>query len=208
MKSNNFLFQRRAAAVSLACLSFWVLPAASGATTLDLSRPLPGQVSGVPNFQKVNDVVYRGGQPTDLGFKGLAGLGIKTVIDLREIGEHSQAEEESIVTANGMRYVTVPMKGMSSPSNEQISTVLALFADPASGPVFVHCRRGADRTGTVIACYRISHDQWDNKKALSEARSYGMSWFERAMQSYVRGFHPASATLEASSPAVTAVQER
>ena len=30
------------------------------------------------------------------------------------------------------------------------------------GPIFVHCRRGKDRTGTVIACYRIQHDGWAN----------------------------------------------
>ena len=41
----------------------------------------------MPNFDKVNDFVYRGGQPTAEGFKSLAALGVKTVIDLREIGE-------------------------------------------------------------------------------------------------------------------------
>src|ERR1019366_8567503 len=45
----------------------------------------------------------------------------------------------------------------------QISRVLGLLAPPAS-PVFMHCRRGADRTGTVIACYRITHDGWNNRR--------------------------------------------
>jgi tyrosine-protein phosphatase SIW14 len=153
---------------------------------------------GLPNFQKVNDEVYRGAQPTELGFKSLARLGIKTVIDLRQIGEHSQADEEKAVQGNGMRYVSVPMKGMSTPTSLQVSAVLALLEDAAAGPVFVHCRRGADRTGTVIACYRISHDHWETEKALSEARSYGMSWFERAMQTYVLRFEPASVQIEAS----------
>jgi hypothetical protein len=63
---------------------------------------LAGELIGVPNFQKVNDGVYRGAQPTDLGFRNLAGLGIKTIIDLRLTGEHSEAEEERIVKANAM----------------------------------------------------------------------------------------------------------
>jgi hypothetical protein len=42
----------------------------------------------------------------------------------------------------------------------------------------------------VIACYRILHDHWDNRKALTEARSDGMSFFERAMQKFVLTYAP------------------
>jgi protein tyrosine phosphatase (PTP) superfamily phosphohydrolase (DUF442 family) len=149
------------------------------------------QSENLPNLQKVDDHVYRGAQPTVSGFKNLAELGIKTVVDLRDIGEHSQADERSVVTDLGMRYVSIPMQGMSTPKDKQVAAVLALLNDVTSGPLFVHCKRGADRTGTVIAVYRISHDGWDNKKALSEARSYGMSVFERAMQHYVTDYKPA-----------------
>lgn len=144
----------------------------------------------LPNFQKVDNQVYRGGQPTSDGFKNLAKLGIKTVVDLRLIGEHSQAEEQKIVTGLGMRYVSIPMHGMATPDDKQVAAVQALFADTASGPVFVHCKRGADRTGMVVAVYRISHDRWENKRALEEARDYGMSFFQRALQHYVRDYRP------------------
>jgi protein tyrosine/serine phosphatase len=36
----------------------------------------------------------------------------------------------------------------------------------AAGPVYVHCRKGHDRTGVVIACFRIAHDGWSNEKAI------------------------------------------
>jgi uncharacterized protein (TIGR01244 family) len=147
----------------------------------------------IPNFQKVNDRLYRGAQPTDQGFQDLAQLGIKTVIDLRDIGEHSQADEQKIVTSLGMRYVSIPMHGLSTPENDKVAAVQALFNDANGGPVFVHCKRGADRTGMVIAVYRISHDGWDNKKALSEAKSNGMSIFERAIQHFVMDYKPAVA---------------
>lgn len=154
------------------------------------------QPDGVPNFQKVDDHVYRGAQPTEQGFKNLAKLGIKTVVDLRQPGDLSWNEEE-IVRAAGMEYVTVPMNGMETPSNEKVVKVLALLEDASTGPVFVHCKRGADRTGAVIACYRMEHDRWKNDQALSEAKSLGMSFFERAIQRYVREFKPR--TLDASS---------
>ena len=166
-------------------------------------------VTGIPNFHKVNDHVYRGAQPADLGFKSLATLGVKTVIDLRGEGERSHAEEEAVKSA-GMRYVGVPMRGLGAPTSDEMSKILALLDDPSAGPVFLHCKRGADRTGTVIACYRIKHDRWDNQKALNEARSYGMSWVERAMQHYVLHYAadvataaPAAAAAPAASSSVT-----
>jgi tyrosine-protein phosphatase SIW14 len=145
------------------------------------SMTASSQIDNLPNFQKVDEHVYRGAQPTNSGFKELAERGIKTVVDLRDIGEHSQADEQKAVTDLGMRYVSIPMQGMSTPKDERIAAVLALLNDVTSGPVFVHCKRGADRTGTVIALYRIIHDGWDSKRALSEAKSYGMSVFQRAM---------------------------
>jgi protein tyrosine/serine phosphatase len=59
-----------------------------------------------------------------------------------------------------------------------------------SGPIFLHCRRGKDRTGTIVACYRIQHDNWDNRRALEEAGHFGMSSLERAMRSYIEHFTP------------------
>src|ERR1700683_1992749 len=141
-------------------------------------------LAGVPNFHQVNDRLYRGAQPTDLGFQSLAKLGVKTIVDLRESGSRSVAEQK-MVESDGMRYVTIPFQGMSAPSPADVAKVLALFDDTSSGPVFVHCRRGADRTGTVIACYRIAHDGWDNQKALQEAKGFGMSWTEVGMTHYV-----------------------
>lgn len=146
--------------------------------------------SVLPNFQKVNEQVYRGGQPAPEGFAHLAALGIKTVVDLRWTGEHSQANEQKIVESDGMRYVSVPMKGMSTPDASAVANVLALLDNSSAAPVFVHCQRGADRTGAVIACYRMQHDGWDSNKALEEACSFGMSWYQRALRNYVAHFAP------------------
>ena len=160
---------------------------------------IAASMDGVPNFQKVNDGLYRGGQPTQGGFKELAGLGVKTIVDLRLPDEHSRAEEKKWVEALGMRYINVPLRGLSAPSATDVAQILAIFNDSSAGPVFVHCRRGADRTGTVVACYRISHDRWENRKALDEARGYGMRVWERAMQHYVMHY-----TVPAADTAVAA----
>lgn len=165
------------------------------------------QVAGVGNFHRVNDLLFRGAQPTNEGFQSLAKLGVKTVIDLRETDGRSALEKKEVEAA-GMRYINVPLQGMSAPSSGDVEKILAIFNDSAAGPVFIHCRRGADRTGTLVACYRISHDGWDNAKALREAKSDGMSWVEVAMQHYVMRYHPsvASATTGAATTAAAGQQ--
>jgi protein tyrosine/serine phosphatase len=143
--------------------------------------------AGLPNFHPVDDHVYRGAQPTSEGFRNLAQMGVKTVIDLRG-SEHSMADEKRIVESAGMKYISIPMRGMATPADEQVLSALKIMNDPSAGPVFVHCKRGADRTGAVIACYRIGHDRWDSGKALHEASGFGMSWYQIALRHYVDGY--------------------
>jgi tyrosine-protein phosphatase SIW14 len=148
----------------------------------------PAETPAIPNFHQVDEHVYRGGQPATETWQSLAKLGIKTVIDLRREDEHSTAAEAREVAAAGMNYVNVPMKGVVAPTNEQIAKVLALLNSPE--PVFVHCKRGADRTGAVIACYRIAHHHWQSRQALQEAKSLGMGSFQMGLKHYVVAFQP------------------
>jgi len=159
---------------------------------LPLAATAATVIPGVGNFEKVDDHVYRGAQPTEAGFQNLAKLGVRTVIDLQYFGDVRSQNEVNYVKAAGMQYISVPMKGMDTPSDANVAKVLALLEATSTGPVFVHCHRGADRTGGIIACYRIEHDHWTNTKALAEARSMGMSWYQTAIQHYVRGYQPKS----------------
>jgi protein tyrosine/serine phosphatase len=154
---------------------------------------------GLPRFQKVNERLYRGAQPTTEGIHSLASLGVKTIVDLRG-GSRRSAAERKVVEAAGMRYVYAPLSGYFAPPGWQVARLLAVLNDEAAGPVFVHCRRGIDRTGTIIACYRIAHDHWDNRRALGEAEARGMRWISMAMKRYVLRYVAPSNTV-ASAPA-------
>jgi protein tyrosine/serine phosphatase len=139
----------------------------------------------------VNDHVFRGAQPAAWGYSALAGLGIKTVVDLRGAGVPALLEEK-LVRADGMNYLHIPLDGHKAPSGADIARLLAVLDDSSQWPVFVHCRRGADRTGTVMACYRMTDYHWDNDSALAEAMSFGMSQSQVLMRRYILQFHPDS----------------
>ena len=142
----------------------------------------------VRNFDKVNDHLYRGGEPTAVGVGELGAMGVKTIVDLRQAGEGTAAEKD-VADKLKIKYINVPLGELSAPSKADMQHILSLLQD-GSTTFFVHCRRGKDRTGTVIACYRIQHDGWDNERALEEAKEHGMSSLERAMRSYILHFTP------------------
>src|ERR1700757_5268403 len=80
---------------------------------------LAGSAPGIKNFDQVDTHVYRGGQPTSEGIQHLAKIGVKTIVDLREPGGRSKAEE-SAVSGAGMKYVNVPMTGLNPPTEAEI----------------------------------------------------------------------------------------
>jgi len=148
-----------------------------------------GSVPGIENFDQVDAHVYRGAQPTDEGFRYLAKLGVKTIIDLREADDRARAEER-VVTQAGMKYANVPMTGLTPPTIAEITRILAIMGGSSDEPVFVHCKRGADRTGAVIAAYHINYQGWDNARALKDAKAHKMSSLQFPRQSYIKNFRP------------------
>jgi len=145
----------------------------------------------VRNFATVNEHLLRGSEPTAEGLKDLSAAGAKLIIDLREPGPGTLLEKQRAEKL-GMQYRNIPFHALTAPTADQMRIVLNLLAANKTQTVFVHCRRGKDRTGTVIACYRIQHDGWNNDRALEEARQHGMSPIERGMRSFILHFTPAS----------------
>ena len=144
---------------------------------------------GIRNFRQVDDHIYRGGQPSRAGMQDLAKLGVHAVIDLRGGGERSVSEKKQ-VEALGMKYYAAPLPALDAPRKDQIARILSLLNDSQNWPVFVHCQHGRDRTGTVVACYRIAHDNWTSQRALKEAVYHGLSRFERGMRGFILQYEP------------------
>jgi len=133
----------------------------------------PVKLEGVPNLHKVSDVLYRSAQPTAQGMKNLKEkLGIKTIVSLRSF--HSDRDE---IGETGLGYEHITMKTWH-PEKKEAVRFLQIVTDPARQPVLVHCKRGADRTGTMCAIYRIAVEDWSKNDAIKEMREGGFGFHE------------------------------
>ena len=159
-------------------------------------RGVPPQ-AGITNFGKISETLFRGAQPGPAQFATLKQLGVKSIINLRGDGDEGKAEALTAQT-NGIAYTNIPLNGISRPTDEQIRRVLTLI-ETLPAPVYVHCQHGCDRTGTVIACYRIEHDGWSGDDALIEANKYGLSKLERGMRRYIASFAKTKAKAKAKA---------
>jgi protein tyrosine/serine phosphatase len=144
-------------------------------------------LTGVPNAGNVDGILFRGAQPHGDGYQQLKHLGIDIVVDLHNTGFNQSAERKA-VEAQGMKYVSLPASGIRGPSDDQVAQFLKLFRDNPGKKVFVHCKVGADRTGVMVAAYRMTQHQWTYDEAYGEMLDFHFHTFLLPMGSYVRSF--------------------
>jgi uncharacterized protein (TIGR01244 family) len=153
----------------------------------------------VDRLHKVDDRLYRGSQPDAEGFRYLRDLGIKTIVNLREEKDALKTGEQQIVESLGMRYVSLPVKDgnfftwFRRIPNESVKQFLHIL-QTEPGPVYVHCRRGTDRTGAMVAFYRMAASGWDAKRATDEANDAGMRFWYRGLRRQIKEFTAVVAT--------------
>src|ERR1700735_2236476 len=146
------------------------------------------ELRGLPNFGRVTENLYRGGQPSSDGFKELRAMGVGIVVNLRE-DRTEVATEKRQVESLGMKSIGIPWSANHEPSSAQIVEFLDLLRANPDTKIFVHCRRGADRTGVMIAAYRIADEHQPVAEAVAEMRRYHYDWFlRRQLKGYVESF--------------------
>jgi tyrosine-protein phosphatase SIW14 len=140
----------------------------------------PQNIPGVENFAKVSDGLYRGAQPTAEGFAELKKRGIKTVVNLRSF--HSDRDK---LKGLGLQYANIDCKAWH-PEEEDVIKFLKIVLDPTNQPVFVHCQHGADRTGYMVASYRIVEQGWSTDDAIKEIHNFGFHTVWKDIPKYLQ----------------------
>ena len=97
-------------------------------------------------------------------------MGIKTVVSLRAFHGDSSLLRGTALTSEAIPFHTW------HPEDEDVVRFLRIVTDPARTPVFVHCQRGIDRTGTMVAIYRIAVQGWSRDKDIREMTQGGFGY--------------------------------
>lgn len=137
---------------------------------------------GLPNLARVSDNLYRGGKPSAEGFTALKSMGVKTVVDL---GYYFF--EMDNLNDRQLRYEHIPFYTWT-PTDSGVVRFLRIAASKDGGPVYVHCRKGADRTGFMVAIYRVVVSGWTREQAIAEMTEGGWGFDPnyRNLVSYIR----------------------
>jgi protein tyrosine/serine phosphatase len=126
---------------------------------------------GLDNLYRVNSNLYRAAQPTANGFLFLNSkptlladdLPIKTVISLR-----AWHDDAPLVPKDPAFKLEQIHFNTWHPENDDVIKFLRIATTKENQPVLVHCQHGSDRTGTMVAIYRIAYEGWTKEQAIEE----------------------------------------
>jgi len=121
--------------------------------------------------------LYRGGQPTPAQLERIAReKGLKTLVNLRHedrwLNDPKCIFEREFAEKHGLKFVGIALT--LPPSDEQVRQALDILDDEENWPVLVHCSAGIERSGMIVAIYRIERQGWTSPRALDEMLSKGV----------------------------------
>jgi len=134
-------------------------------TTKVNQRPKQWAVSvektGILNLYRVDQKLYRSAQPKHGDFEKIYAMGIHSILNLQQF--HNDQNEIGNLPIEEYR---VPMSVLDLKYEDLARAVRYIVQ--SDRPVLVHCMHGSDRTGTVVAAYRIAIHNWSREDAIKE----------------------------------------
>jgi protein tyrosine/serine phosphatase len=71
-----------------------------------------------------------------------------------------------------MNFVNLPLPFGKEPPKSMVDKWMQIVNDP-NAKVYVHCKQGRDRTGTMVAIERILNEGYTGEQALAEMKTFG-----------------------------------
>ncbi len=140
------------------------------------------------NFREATPTIYRSGLVSKEAVPYLKELGIKTVLTF-DNNPKRVAEERKFLEKAGIKSISIPWSGWDDPNNETIREIHKIMESPDNQPILVHCKHGQERTGVVMATWRISRQNWNVDQAYGEMKACGFRPFQYGhLKKYVYNF--------------------
>ncbi len=124
--------------------------------------------------EKVSEGVFRGPHPEEADLRELSGMGIRTVLSLED-NPAVVAEEDRSCQSLNINFVNIPLSEIAPPSPSALKQAVSVIQQYRDGGIYIHCRRGVDRTGYVIASFRMLVDRYELDTAYKECCDHGHS---------------------------------
>lgn len=130
---------------------------------------------GIPNFAIVDadKGIYRGGQPTKAGWDWLRLQGVQWDIKLNTWDECPESYVFTNAVPIWIDYIPITLNEQIFGLNEYNvdSAIQSLINRPYN--TYIHCEHGQDRTGLIVAIYRVRVDGWTKQQAEQEMLAHG-----------------------------------
>lgn len=133
------------------------------------------------NCYRVSGELYRCEQPGKQDIANLQSLGVRSLLNLRHYHTDAKAFEQA-----GFKLLLQRMEADELTVDNLVAALRQLRAAPK--PVMVHCWHGSDRTGAVVAAYRIVFQDWTPATALDELRHGGFGYHEKSFPNIITLF--------------------
>lgn len=105
------------------------------------------------NLHEITPGVYRSNQPSPARLKKYAGMGIKTIVNLRGPSDFgSYVLEERVCKELGINLINMRMYSRRLPKVPEVLAAKEMF-ESLDKPFLMHCKSGADRAGIASALY-------------------------------------------------------
>jgi protein-tyrosine phosphatase len=145
-------------------------------------------VEGIKNFGQVTPRLYRGAQPAGKGYELLEKMGVDVIVDFRNEKDLIERERQAVESRH-IRFISIPWSPFHDPTTDQVRQFFQILHENVDKRVFVHCEVGADRSGAMIALYRIAAQGWTVDDAVREMKAYHFHgfWFAH-LERYVKNF--------------------
>ena len=121
------------------------------------------------NLHRIDNGIFRSEQPDKLDFVNLEKFGITEVLNLRRW--HSDEKEAK---KTNLILLHVPMRAEKI---KDVNVIQALkIIKNRKGNILIHCKHGSDRTGLIIAMYRIVFQSYTKEQAIKEMTEGGFGF--------------------------------